>query len=684
MIKKYIPFLLLLLAGILFYAPSFPNGFTYDDKMVLVNNHYVQDIDNLPRLFGSDYFLVSSERTFRPVAPLTLFFEHFLFGLNPYPYHLLNFLIHFANACLLVILLVRLKHTDLSAFLVGLLFFLNPALSETVFCMSYMEDLWGFLFYMIGILVFLKYLNSEKICYVLAAQALFFISLLSKEMGISYIAVLPLLMRTYYKQNIFRPKYLKTVLLPSIITSTVYLWLRFFVYYQQSKSADYLTGGFLSTVINIPRIFLFYVKLLLYPIGLVADYDFKLYDSILEGSVVFCLIVTVLILGLLFRLRRKNLFWGLFFLINFVPVSNIIPFGAVVAERYIYFSCAGFAVLIGLAFAGQMRINKRITVAVFGLLILSYGVVLMHRGLDWRSDESLWLANSRKLPACAGKATYHVNLGNVYFRRGDYDRALKEYFTARSIDPDVAGVYTNMGVIYMNQGHYELPKSLFLKVVSLRKKSPEGYYRLSVLYEKQGKYDRAEQMICKSLDFDDTSLRGLFQWARVCVKSGQTAKSIECYRRILSIDKKNRQAYIALAWVYVDTGAYDKAHETLSEGLSELPNDGYLRVVLAQVLFSEKKYLDALAELDKVISLDSDNKMAYPIRASIFYKMGKFGLAESDLIESIRLNPGEVKYLNNLASIYADAGKFDKAKQLWRKSLSLRPDQPRIKKYLAE
>lgn len=687
MINRYTPFFLLLFVGVLFYSGSFVNEFTYDDKMVLVHNHYVQDIENLCRLFTSDYFTVSSERTFRPIAPLVLFFEHFLFELKPFMYHVVNFLLHFANACLIFILLLRLKHTDVSAFIVSILFFLQPALSETVFCMSYMEDLWGLLFYLIGLLLFLKYLSSDKTLFAVLMQVFFFLSLLSKEMGISYLVVLPLLMKLYYNRKIFSTKYLKTIFLPSIITSAVYLWLRFFVYYQQAKTADYSGGGLWSTVINIPRIFLFYIKLLFYPTNLVADYNFEMYDSVFTGSVIISALMVLSVLILFFRLKRKTLFWSLFFVINFIPISNIIPFGAVVAERYIYFSSVGFAVLIGSAFASQMKVRKNRLTSIVGLVlvILSYGVILLLRGDDWKSDDNLWLATERRAPAqYTGKATYHLNLGNVYFHRGDYESALREYEVARSLKPEILGIYTNMGIIYMNQGHYEVAKSQFLKAISMRKDHPEGYYRLSVLYEKQGKYDESEKMICEVLKLDDNSLRGLFQSARISVKRGQPAQAIECYKRILSIDKRSKQAYSQLAWIYVDEGFYDKAYECLSVGLSELKHDSYLRVVLAQVYLAEGKHLDALGELDKVIKVEPENRSAYPIRASIFYKMGKFDLAEDDLKRSIQLNPGEVRYLNNLASIYADAGKFDLAKKLWRESLMLNPDQPRIKKYLEE
>jgi Flp pilus assembly protein TadD len=49
-------------------------------------------------------------------------------------------------------------------------------------------------------------------------------------------------------------------------------------------------------------------------------------------------------------------------------------------------------------------------------------------------------------------ATTHSNLGNLYFRRGDLERARGEYRAAIRLDPEHADAHNNLGSVYFRLG----------------------------------------------------------------------------------------------------------------------------------------------------------------------------------------------------------------------------------------
>jgi len=218
------------------------------------------------------------------------------------------------------------------------------------------------------------------------------------------------------------------------------------------------------------------------------------------------------------RLKKTIGFWILFFLINFAPVSGIIPFGAVVAERYIYFSSAGFAGICGCFFAGLLSSGSRYVFGEKGwyrkpviisilLILCCYQILLVVRAVDWKNDEALWTATLRRSPReYTTKSTFYVNLGNVYFARNDFDTALKYYFIARKIDPDNPGVYNNIGIIFMKKKYYDLAKSEFIQAIEMNDTFLDPYFSLCSLYIERNELAKAEIMMKKVMAIDPYSI----------------------------------------------------------------------------------------------------------------------------------------------------------------------------------
>ena len=80
-------------AAFLVYAPSIGGGFLYDDIAILVDNRRIQDLGNIGAVLRYE--------PARPLLGLTWALNYAVAGTRPWPYHLVNVLIHAANAALL-------------------------------------------------------------------------------------------------------------------------------------------------------------------------------------------------------------------------------------------------------------------------------------------------------------------------------------------------------------------------------------------------------------------------------------------------------------------------------------------------------------------------------------------------------------------------------------------------------
>src|SRR5438046_6754632 len=112
--------LLLAVTTILAYQPAWHGGFIWDDDAYITNNELLTAPDGLHRI----WFSLDSPSQYFPLVYTMFRFEHSWWGLNPTGYHVVNILLHIANALLLWGLLARLRVPG--AWVAGASFALRP------------------------------------------------------------------------------------------------------------------------------------------------------------------------------------------------------------------------------------------------------------------------------------------------------------------------------------------------------------------------------------------------------------------------------------------------------------------------------------------------------------------------------------------------------------------------------
>ena len=61
----------------------------------------------------------------------------------------------------------------------------------------------------------------------------------------------------------------------------------------------------------------------------------------------------------------------------------------------------------------------------------------------------------------------HLNLGGIYFKRKEYNKAIKKYERVIELNPTFADAYFNLGIVYRLNGKLNKVKELFEKAIEL-------------------------------------------------------------------------------------------------------------------------------------------------------------------------------------------------------------------------
>ena len=261
-----------------------------------------------------------------------------------------------------------------------------------------------------------------------------------------------------------------------------------------------------NPLIQIPIAISSYLKLIFWPDNL------TLYHSELnftQGQYFLMLIITLAFFALIawtFKNNRQIFFWGSFFIITLLPFLTPLKISWVIAERYVYLGSLGIIVLIALALnkISELVKNKKITLIIFGLLILALATRTVMRNFDWKNQDTLWLAASK---ISHSSHQNHNNLGDLYARRGKYEKAVEEFKKAIELKPDYGDAYHNLANVYHQIGKDDLALENYQKALELNPNLWQSYQNIAAIYFSQKKLDLAKQSMEKALVINPNSTK---------------------------------------------------------------------------------------------------------------------------------------------------------------------------------
>ena len=511
------------------YLNALGGEFVYDDHKKIVNNSVLRKPQSLPELFTA-LFRPKGRKAFanRPITGLNYWVDLQLFGLNPFGFHLENLFWHTATALLVLVLLGDLWPTEpLMALGGAVLFAVHPVHTEAVAWVSGRAELLAAFW---GLLAFLAHRRADRgmpkaSLWRIAALAAWLVALGAKEMA----ATLPLLLLMTdallgHPSGWWRPRRLATRYGPYAVAAVAYVAHRWSVVGKLGVVAakQYFQGAPLSVrVPTMLKVAAAYVGRLLLPVNLNADWGVAHASGLTDGVLpLLALALLVGLLGLAWAVRRTAtpVAWGILWSgLALLPVSNLVPFGALAAERFLYFSSVGACVALAWVMTRVARPRKEGSSQapgnpLAGALVLAVLVLFsantIKRNQDWSNNFILWDKTVRQSPL---SFRAHNNLGSLLARKGRYAEAeslIKRALAIKekALGPDhpyLARRLNNLAELYRAQGQYAKAEPLFRRSLALWEKSlgsnhpidATGLENLAEIYIAHGKPNEAKRLL---------------------------------------------------------------------------------------------------------------------------------------------------------------------------------------------
>ncbi len=493
---------LLILLSVGFYINTLNNDFVWDDRLLILENPYIQDTSLISEGLLSDFWKTYEDprrfrNFYRPAVILTFFIDYSIWGDDPSGFHLTNIILHTANVLLLFLVTLQLFRSLETSFFAAVLFAVHPIHTESVAWISGRTDLLASLGVLSSFYCYLKAYHQKTYLY-LFSGLLYILALLSKEVAIVLPAAMVLHISLLGRSESNRSPFVRAAMVNISLTA---LYLLFRVAILQIPLSIESRRPLWLLVFNMPRILAQYFLKLMAPIQLHAHdpliwlYPEKWLSVLSSVALVALTAMFVLWLG---RKDTRAYFGAWWLLLFLLPVLNAGTFTDVlVAERFLYVPSIGFCWIMA-SFYERIKLqgfSRKLVWAAASLIIMAAGMRTWYRIPVWKDQLTLFSEMSTSSPHYP---LPHLLLGEAHQNSGNAEEALKHYQYALRLDPNNCRIFNaialaqlELGVYTQSGSHLDAGFQFTKQALELCEEEDFLHHTLGEYYLRQGDVEKA-------------------------------------------------------------------------------------------------------------------------------------------------------------------------------------------------
>ncbi|MEA2564479.1 MAG: protein O-mannosyl-transferase [Acidobacteriota bacterium] len=433
------------------YLPVLTHGFIrFDDPLYVTSNPWVKAGLTWKGIAWA--FTANVASNWHPLTLLSHMLDCELFGMDPLGHHLTSLLLHTASVVLLFEVLRRMTGDQWRSAAVAALFAIHPTHVESVAWIAERKDVLSGFFWMLTLLAWAFYVRQPSRMRYMAVALSLAAGLLSKPMVVTLPFVLLLLdvwplgrkIRVKEKLPLFALAAASCVATLIAQSGAIGMASQFPLRLRLANAVlSYVS--YLGKTLVPSRLAVFYPMPAEFPAWKVA------------GAALLLALLTVLAL----RAARYVTVGWLWFLGTLVPVIGIVQVGGqAMADRYTYLPSIGLFLIAVWGFP-----RRAVWIPVLFALAIGTRLQLRH----WQDSESLF-----RHAAAVTERNFiaHLNLAQIYAKRGDRGRALEHFRTTLEIRPGMWQAQASLGNTLRRWGRPDKALPHLRNAVRLRPHDP--------------------------------------------------------------------------------------------------------------------------------------------------------------------------------------------------------------------
>jgi protein O-mannosyl-transferase len=696
-----------LIAGV--YWNTLDNEFTnWDDSALILNNTKIRSLsfDNLKNIFS-----LKAGGTYQPMRVFSYAIDYSISKHNPLAFHVHNILLHILSSILLYMLLLKalpkiergvygksisfMPLPDLVRVLslfAALLFALHPVNVESVAWMSSRKYVLLAFFSFASFLFYLQRPVNRKshLMFYILSFIFWIFAVMSSPFGVALPALFVLFeycshpkKNPFYclKDNFYR--FLPYILLGVLVLTYLLVML---------GAGSRMKSVSVDIFVTMMQVFFDYMRNFVSPFWLNSRYVDYVYQSLFAYYKVgagFCLLFSAVAASayLIVRKNDKLFFFVLFwFILSWLPASNIVPISTRMADRYVYLASVGFFVFFSWALVYFINFLSIITGAVRGrentflfsimvVIIVFVSSLSIIRNNVWQNSGTLWNNSLSRDPQ---NIIALNNYGLWLLRQGEVKKAKKYFLLTSFIQPSEELPLKNLGRLYMMEGELDKAELAYKKILEFHPDSMVAHRMLWVLLEKQGRGMEAEDHIDFVLSDNSSDVIALNQKGLILYESKKYRQAEDVFKKAIENFPIDPELHFNLGMTLQKTGRPDQAFKSFAKA-AEIKIDFALAYDrMGQILYSKKDYKGAMEMYDKAIDAHSGLGEIYSDMGNVFFAQNNFEKADKYYKKAIELDKNIYEAVYNQCVIIEKNNMIPEAIDCYSKCLDEFDNHPEV------
>jgi tetratricopeptide (TPR) repeat protein len=611
------PWKLIVLLVMVVYLPALRGGFVWDDDDYVTANAALGGLDGLRRI----WFEPGATPQYYPLTFSTFWLEQFAWGLRPPGYHLVNILLHAANAVLLWRVLRALAVPG--AWLAAAIFALHPVHVESVAWIAERKNVLSGFFYLLSSLAYLRFTGlgdsgtqnpeprTQNFFYA-GSLVLFIFALLSKS--VTCTLPLAILLVLWWKRGRIGWRRDMLPLTPFFgaagIMAATTVWMEHGIV--GARGPDWALS-FMERCLVAGRAFWFYVFKLAWPDRLAFNYAKWDIDAGSWWQYLFP--IGVLAVLIVLWTRRAKIGRGpvaavLFFALTLFPALGFVDYYPMiysyVADHFVYLASIGLIALLAAWISG------------FEILQLKF-----------------------QAPARIGALTMFLTLALLTWRQ--------------------CGIYTDL-------------KTLWSDTLAKNPNSWLAHNNYGTLLVEEGKLEEAGYHFERALRLNPSYDNAHYNMGVVFAQTGKPGEAIACYREALRLNPESAQAHHNLGLVFAGQGDLDLGIVEFQRAILIKPDYAKAHNNLGLTLAGKENWEAASAHYAEAIRIDPGFADPYNNLGVLQARLGRLAEAQGNFEAALRARPDSAPVHANLGRTLSQKGDFAGAKAHFEEALRIQPD----------
>ncbi|MCM8786549.1 MAG: tetratricopeptide repeat protein [Candidatus Omnitrophica bacterium] len=264
----------------------------------------------------------------------------------------------------------------------------------------------------------------------------------------------------------------------------------------------------------------------------------------------------------------------------------------------------------------------------------------------------------------------YVNLGIIHLYQQDYETALRLFSEAEKLAADTYSkkevLYYNLGLLYFKTNEYNKAKEYFLKAIEIYPDFGEALYYLGYCYDVVGEGEPAliniikaknafsrnnqsqlYQKACEAIESlkakynQDTTIlaQKILEQAEIAHGENRLEQAISLLEESIFLNPENSKAYYILGNIYFEKGATYLALENFKKAVLITPTFFDANLSMGEILVKLKRYDEALDIFNKVLNQDKNNIRANYDLGLLYSKLEKPKEAEKYFLQVRKFSP---------------------------------------------